>query len=436
MYVVTVLVSLLGVGLLFDVFSGSSEEDETLPPEEENHDEVIAGTSGTDDLLAGGAGDDTLSGNAAEPDSLDGGEGADLLHLASGNTGSGGAGADSFFAETLYPYDGPVTITDFDPVEDSLHLDSAYTHLNLYRNEDDSGFILTDAQTNDPLVRLNDFDLSADSPLTVHLSDTDPETGDPVAEGSVTFTEAQDYWPLLSTTQQGTDAGDALTGTQNDDYLFGEEGADTLNGGDGDDLLLSGSGQRIILGAQDVGHLPGLVSELGDDGDVLEGGAGDDTLMIGPDAVATGGAGADTFATVDLDFNTMTDAPYAPGHITDFTPGEDVIEVSFAANGPGDGGVFLSQDDAVDRIASGFEIVQAAGGVQTVIQLNGNPLLTLAGQPAGLTMVFRDSGGGGDTWLDANGDPITEEQARTADIIMVPRSDTTLFGDAYESRLG
>lgn len=361
--------SLLGVGLLLDVFSDTSEEDETRPPEEENQDDVIAGTNGTDDLLAGGPGDDTLSGNAAKADSLDGGNGADLLHLAIGNTGSGGAGADDFFAETLYPYDGPVTVTDFDPAEDSLHLDAAYSHLNLYRNEDDSGFILTDAQTNDPLIRLNDFELSADSPLTVHLFGADPDTGDPVPEGSVTFTAAQEYWPLLSTTQQGTDAGD-------------------------------------------------------------------DTLMIGPDAVATGGAGADTFATIDLDFNTMTDAPNAPGHITDFTPGEDVIEVSFAANGPGDGGVFLSQDEAVDRIASGFEIVQAAGSAQTVIQLNGNPVLTLEGQPAGLTMVFRDSGGGGDTWLDANGDPITEDQARTADIIMVPRSDATLFGDAYESGLG
>ena len=66
-----------------------------------------------DDVLSGGDGADILDGEAGT-DRLDGGAGSDLVKLGAGDTGTGGAGSDSFVIT------GSATITDFavaDPLE-------------------------------------------------------------------------------------------------------------------------------------------------------------------------------------------------------------------------------------------------------------------------------------------------------------------------------
>ncbi|WP_417724359.1 M10 family metallopeptidase C-terminal domain-containing protein [Salipiger sp.] len=100
------------------------------------------------------------------------------------------------------------------------------------------------------------------------------------------------------------DMGDTVTGGTGDDGLRGTDGMDSLSGGSGDDRLF------------------GLMGD-----DMISGGAGDDRLYgnLGGDTL-TGGAGNDAF----VYFGTQ-DSPFVSGlvdTITDFTQGEDVIDLS------------------------------------------------------------------------------------------------------------
>lgn len=97
---------------------------------------------------------------------------------------------------------------------------------------------------------------------------------------------------------------DDVDGGAGNDLIYGGGGADILRGGDGDDLLVGGAGADWLYG--DGGA------------DRLFGGEGDDQIIleIGAD-VATGGAGADTFFLRS-----------GQGVITDFTPGEDVLNLA------------------------------------------------------------------------------------------------------------
>ena len=94
---------------------------------------------------------------------------------------------------------------------------------------------------------------------------------------------------------KGTIAIEGRTGGNDD--LYGEEGNDTVDGGAGHDRLFGGEGNDVLDGG------------TGDD--FLHGGEGDDTL--------TGGAGEDIFA---------FGAEQGSDTITDFTDGEDKIDLS------------------------------------------------------------------------------------------------------------
>ena len=96
-------------------------------------DDVLIGALGAD-TLSGGDGADSLFGssdttidpaNAVEDtdaDVIDGGAGADFLFFGENDTVTGGEGADQFNLSN--GVEGSVTITDFDPVEDSLLIQS------------------------------------------------------------------------------------------------------------------------------------------------------------------------------------------------------------------------------------------------------------------------------------------------------------------------
>ena len=114
----------------------------------------------------------------------------------------------------------------------------------------------------------------------------------------------------------GTEGRDSLSGTATDDTLLGLGGNDRLNGADGNDTLLGGEGKDILSGGAHADTLDGGSGE-----DRLDGGDGNDVLAGGDGAdQLTGGFGADTFV-----FNA---GETGVDTITDFTLGEDAIDIS------------------------------------------------------------------------------------------------------------
>jgi len=106
----------------------------------------------------------------------------------------------------------------------------------------------------------------------------------------------------------GTTKNDRLFGSAYDDTLVGGAGNDVLKGQAGDDLLLGGRGDDKLFGGNGNDTLLGGAGD-----DILKGGSGNDTL--------TGGAGADTFVIISGGARNVDT-------ITDFTIGEDVIDVT------------------------------------------------------------------------------------------------------------
>lgn len=103
---------------------------------------------------------------------------------------------------------------------------------------------------------------------------------------------------------RGSAGADTLQGGEGRDEIFGGAGDDSLNGGGGADTLHGGDGNDTLQGG---GADPRQF-------DQLDGGDGDDQIFLAPDAVATGGAGADTFV-----FTGQADANGLLGVVLDFT---------------------------------------------------------------------------------------------------------------------
>lgn len=124
---------------------------------------------------------------------------------------------------------------------------------------------------------------------------------------------------------------DALRGGGGNDTLIGGDG-DTLTGGDGNDRLedfsfnFMGSGVDLMIGgAGDDTLIGGLgTTRFSQPVDRADGGDGDD-VFFGVIGEMTGGAGRDVFAGA---FFLEEQVVFSPDmRITDFTPGEDVIDL-------------------------------------------------------------------------------------------------------------
>jgi|GEM_PF-1067871 len=174
--------------------------------------------------------------------------------------------------------------------------------------------------------------------------------------------------PVVETV--GTAGSDVLAGTAErrnlliglagDDSLEGRSAADRLEGGDGDDLLRGLSGDDVLEGGAGADTLEG-----GDGRDVLDGGDGADVLIGGLRAdLLTGGPGADLFRFGEID----TSVSYHADRIADFTPGEDLIDVS------------------------GLDADFGVAGDQAFVFIGSAPF---SGTPGELRVETR----GGDTWL-------------------------------------
>jgi Ca2+-binding RTX toxin-like protein len=136
-----------------------------------------------------------------------------------------------------------------------------------------------------------------------------------VHPGSFSLVQGQGYTDILYTgalSLVGSSAADILAGGDGNDELSGGNGNDMLTGGLGNDRLQGGAGNDRLFGdgnAPASGGLRLAVATVGG-ADVLDGGLGADVL--------TGGEGADRFV-IGTD---------AVDTITDFKPGEDVLDVS------------------------------------------------------------------------------------------------------------
>lgn len=153
----------------------------------------------------------------------------------------------------------------------------------------------------------------------------------------------EDVVPETGLTETGSDAGDLLSGAELGDTLYGLGGNDTLSGAGGDDVLEGNTGDDTLNGdagndslagggdtdtlfggagndTLSVDRLDGDANWSRGDAESLDGGAGDDRLIFSMDDTATGGEGADQFQMV-------TDTTGDAAHVTDFTPGEDILEI-------------------------------------------------------------------------------------------------------------
>ncbi|MGD9812606.1 MAG: calcium-binding protein, partial [Sphingobium sp.] len=128
-------------------------------------------------------------------------------------------------------------------------------------------------------------------------------------------------------TGTGNDLDNRMIGSKGDDTMFGMDGDDNFQGLGGNDSLHGGNGNDSIAGQDGNDKLYGDNGNDylngGNGNDVLDGGAGDDLIEggAGQDTM-TGGAGADTFR-----FRSGDASAKAPDIITDFTSGEDMIEL-------------------------------------------------------------------------------------------------------------
>lgn len=114
----------------------------------------------------------------------------------------------------------------------------------------------------------------------------------------------------------GGGGGDHVSGEDGDDLLFGGKGDDTMRGGADDDIMFGEKGNDRMFGGEGDDQ---VVGQQGDD--ELSGGAGADMLSGGEDNDRLiGGAGADIFIYLEGDSG--------KDRIVDFTPGEDLIDLT------------------------------------------------------------------------------------------------------------
>jgi Ca2+-binding RTX toxin-like protein len=286
-----------------DVLSGGAGND------------LIYGGAG-DDQLYGGPGTDTLSGGLGN-DVLDGGGQADIL--------TGGAGADRFVISFLPT--AAAIITDLALGADRLDLNALLAKAGYAGNDPvsdgwvtvasdggDGSYVYFDPDGPGPQGGVLVADLQHIAPTSANLANA-LAIYTPRAAAST----ADSAYAVPSNITDVTLTGSAQTITGNDagDTFFSNDTGNTLIGG----------------GGQDVFHL---------------GGGGD---------VATGGAGADIFLFEHL--------PATAAHITDFAPGEDLVDLSALLTSLGYSGA--------DAAADGFLKVadDGAGNAQVWVNAGG-----------------------------------------------------------------
>ncbi len=324
------------------------------------------------DTLDGGAGNDSLVAlDAPEysgPESSDlvlGGGGNDHLVGDAGDTLSGGNGADRFEVLTRLDENSPVTITDFDPSNETLkiHLfaeDGAPTPISLILQEAANGGadIVNGA---DVLVHLEGVSIGENIEFDLVVN---------CAEGQdVTLSESTPHLFIRY-------GNDTITGSDGDDDIYSlggtlsaglqsAENADIISTGAGNDTvgLFRSVGASINTGTGDDSISFGTAYDL-----TLDAGEGDDQILFfgKAEAEVTGGSGIDTFNFSGLEHGDST--------ITDFDPATETLNFYYSS----------SQSSSPPTVT--FEDTSDGSGL--AVLLNGNVAVTLAGLTAADSISF------------------------------------------------
>ncbi|MFM6099810.1 MAG: hypothetical protein ACKPCG_16980, partial [Dolichospermum sp.] len=240
----------------------------------------------------------------------------------------------------------------------------------------------------DPLQTNTVTQLKADGDLTLTINSAGATDRDLVlaaptlTDGSVFNLEASTFTAKL--TAIGGAGNDSLTGGDGKDSLTGGAGNDTLTGGIGNDTLTGSAGNDSLTGGAGNDTLTG-----GAGNDILIGGAGSDNL--------TGGAGNDIFrytALTDSNAGTLTGENLTFDTITDFTKGQDKIDVT----GLGFASVFNAQAavNGTGQTQLNDTVLDAVSGVIGVDQLG---YFVLGGNTYILSDVNSDNFATGDDLL-------------------------------------
>ena len=314
----------VAVNLGTDTVSGGDAEGDVLVDienvEGSAHGDELTGDGGANRLLGAG-GDDTLTGGAGA-DRLEGGAGEDTasyagaargvtVNLATGR-GSAGDARDDVLVE-IENLEGSAR-------GDQLTGDDGANRLfGAWGNDTLTGGAGADRLDGGPGADTASY-LDSDEAVTVNLGTGQGRHGD--AEG--------DTYVFIEIVF-GSDYGDRLTGDFGDNLLLGWNGNDTLVGGAGADQLRGSEGvDTLSYAGSDAAVTVSLQSGSASGGHArgdtftsienLEGSAHGDTLTgDNGDNSLSGGAGSDTFIFL---------ADNGTDNITDFTNGEDLIDLS------------------------------------------------------------------------------------------------------------
>ena len=298
----------------------------------------LIGTNGADNLI-GGTGNDLISGLGGN-DILSGLNGRDEIFGGSGNDLiTGGDGNDTIFGQA-----GDDDISGNEG-NDSLVGNSGQDDI-LGGDGDDT--INGGSEADRLLGEAGDDNISGGTGSDRIVGGD----GDDILRGNAD-----------NDTVLGGSGNDFVAGNPGDDIVSGENGDDTVSGGSGNDFVAGNAGNDSVLGDAGDDEITGndgndtLIGETGDDtliggadSDLISGNIGDD-LLIGvnntdPDSdfgtgeqdTLTGGAGSDTFILADTnsifyddgDSFSAGDADFAL--ITDFNPGNDIIQLQGSAD--------------------------------------------------------------------------------------------------------
>ncbi|MGE4314205.1 MAG: calcium-binding protein, partial [Pseudobdellovibrionaceae bacterium] len=306
--------------------------------------DVLYGSDGNDQI-AGGAGNDQISGGGGN-DVMQGDEGADTLY--------GGTGDDTYIFmpnmgadvideavgegfDTLLLAGGmrPDTIRMWSDVNGNLYIVNKFNPNEVVKVEGEQVFGDNGHAGSNFGARMERISFETGENIDL--------TGGIYSEGSI-YDDLSQLEALYGTqygdTILGLGGNDNVKGLDGNDILYGDDGTfdgigdgnDYLNGNDGDDILYGEGGNDQLYG--------------GSGNDILDGGTGSDTLI--------GQGGDDVF---------VYKIGYGQDTISDFSRGEDRIDLSFIS------GIY-ELDDLNIEVAYG----------NTYITFSGSDTLTVSGE--------------------------------------------------------